>query len=122
MTTALEKKITAQRRELHIMNERCRMLALQLKIIRDIDYYKSRLSMIAPKLAYKVVLSRREYRREIEAIFNKPFDECLPYYKELLNARNQLVHRFTSASWIECDSRYQRKMTRKTLIELAEVY
>ena len=122
MTTALEKKIASQRRELNIMNERCRMLALQLKVIRDIDYYKSRLSIIAPKLAYKVVLARREYRREIEAIFDRPFNECLQYYRELLDIRNKLVHRYTSTSWVDCETRYQRKLTRKTLTELVDSY
>lgn len=120
--TQLEKKIGEQRKELQILNERCRYLTLQIKVIQDIDYYKSRLLLIAPNLAYKSILSMREYSREIEAIFNRPFNECLQYYKDLLDIRNQLVHKFTSTSWIDYKSKYYRRYTKKTLIELAEEY
>lgn len=122
MTSQLEKKISEQRKELRIMNERYRILALQLKVIQDIDYYKSRLLIIAPNLAYKVILSRKEYSREIEAIFNRPFSECLQYYKDLLDIRNQLVHKFTSTSWIDYKTKYYRRLTKKSLVELAEAY
>ena len=120
----LEKKISEQRKELCIMNERYRTLALQLKVIQDIDYYKSRMTLIAPNIAYKMILSCEEFRREIESIFNRPFNECLPYYKDLLNIRNQLVHKFTSTSWTVADykTKHYRRYTKKTLAELAEEY
>jgi hypothetical protein len=122
MTTKLEKKIAEQRKELYIINERCRTLSLQIKVIQDIDYYKSRLLLIAPNVAYKSILSCKDYSREIEAIFNRPFSECLQYYKDLLNTRNHLVHKFTSINWEDKKTKYYRRYTKKTLTELMNEY
>lgn len=117
---SLEKIIHDQRQELRSLNDKCRLMTLQLKIIHDLDYYKSKLSEIAPKMAYKAILSNKKYIREIESVFNRPFDECLGIYEELLVLRNQIVHRYTSHSWDNRDEVYNRKITKKSLSELAK--
>jgi len=121
MCLLLERRITNQRDELHKLNERCRDFSAQMRIIQDIDYYKSRLSKLAPDAPYKAIIANRTFIREIEAIFNIPFDQCLSHYKELLQIRNQIVHKFTHTTWHN-DKQYERKFTKKTLIELAEEY
>jgi len=116
----LEKIIKDQRQELKILNNRCRLLNLQLKVVRDIDYYKSKLMQIAPNKPYKLILSSDKNRREVESIFNKPFKDCLPIYEEMLNIRNSIVHKYTSSDWKNNETIYNRKYTNKSLSELVK--
>jgi hypothetical protein len=115
----LETKIKEQRNELRILNEKCRQLASQLKVINDIDYYKSRLVVLAPKTPYKKIIANEKYKKEIEEIFNLPFEECLPTYEKMRNMRNEIVHRHTSFEW-EKPQISKRIITNKTLSELAK--
>lgn len=116
----LEKIICDQRKELHELNDRCRLLSIQLKVINDLDYYKSRLAIIDPNVAYKAILTNECYKREVESVFNKPFEECLAFYDQLLITRNQIVHRYTSYNWGNKKRIYNRKFTKKSLTELAK--
>jgi hypothetical protein len=116
----LEKIISDQRKELHALDQKCKLLTLQLKVIQDIDYYKSRLMIILPNTPYKKILTNEMYKREVESVFNKPFDECLSTYEEMLNIRNQIVHKYTSSDWKNKDTIYNRKFTNKSLTELAK--
>lgn len=118
----LEKKVETQRKEINILNERCRILSEQLKIIRDVDYYKSRLSKISNNIPYKAIIQCKDFEREITTIFNKPHSECLEFYKDLLDKRNQIVHRFTITQWDSLNSpnQYKRKITKKSLTDLCD--
>lgn len=112
----LQQRIAAQRKEIQTLNKRCQELSYQIKIINDIDYYKSRMSLISKKVAYRAILKNDKYQREVEAIFNKPFKECLDLYEKKLHERNYLVHRFTSNTW----KKDKPSRTNKSLTELVE--
>lgn len=115
----LETTIYNQRKELYILNNRCRLLSNKIQSIHDLDYYKSRLAKLCPKTPYRLILSNKSFTKEVEAIFNKKFKDCLPYYDKLLNERNQTVHKFTIKEWIPSLPPYQRKITNRSLSELA---
>ena len=114
---AMNKKIKDQRSELTILNERCQKLAQKLKIINRIDYLKSRLKPLCYNRGYRSVINDYDYCRQVEAIFNKPFNECIVEYDLLLQKRNDIVHPYQKKTWEE--KPYRRMIHNKSLTELA---
>jgi len=117
MQHILEQKIANQRKELHALNERNKVINAKLRILDDIDYYKSRLNLIAPNVPYKRAINNIHAKRQIEHIFNLPFNECAGHYKELLDKRNEIAHRHTRGGW-SASNVFKRRFTKKTLAQL----
>ena len=108
---SLETKIHHQRKELEILNNRCQSLTNKIKLINEVDYYKYKLRSISTSIPYKKIIGDKRFIRDIESIFNRPFNECLEYYKQLLAERNDLVHNHTKRNWISSkDSNIKRSL------------
>ena len=114
---ALSKKVNDQRIELTTLNKRCQTLSQKFKIINRLDYIKSRLKPICINRSYRAIVKDYDYCREIEAIFKKPFHDCIIEYEDLLLQRNDIVHPYQKKSWIT--QPYRRIIYNKTLSELA---
>ena len=107
--------------DIRVLQEKNRELSEKLRIIDDMDYYKYRIRMVSSNPSYKSVISNIHFLREVEAIFNMPFDECLPYYKELLDKRNRIVHRYTMSYWSEQNTISDKTNGRRSLEEMSEL-
>lgn len=110
-------RVYNQRVELRRLNERCQALSNKLLIIERVDYIKSRLSSICPDASYRDIIMNGRFRADVCEIFKLPFQECMPYYNDVIDRRNKIVHRFTSSDW-DYKPR-KRKLKRKTLEQLA---
>lgn len=113
----LEKKVADQRVELATFNRRYQELAQKVKIVQRIDYLKTKLRPLCRNRGYRSLITDLQYRREIEAIFNKSFHECIDEYDNLLMIRNEIVHPYQKKTW---DLQpYRRMVYNKSLNELA---
>jgi hypothetical protein len=115
----LEDKIHNQKKELSVINDRCKELQKHLSIVYRCDYVKSRLQQIDKNDSYRNIIANKSYKCEIEDIFELPFKYCLRAYDDLLQKRNAIVHKFTQNTWDDAPIK-KRVITNKSLSELAK--
>lgn len=117
---SMQIKIINQSKEMHILNQRVKELANKLKIIHQIDFIKYKLSKLNSDMAFKKIITNKEYKDQIEEIFKLPQEKCLNAYDNLLNKRNEIVHKYTKTSWLNKKKTYKSFIKNKTLNELAK--
>lgn len=102
-----DQKIAMYKKELAKMHARVRFyiektnkLNLMLNDIYWCDYIKTQLAEIGgSNRAYRYTISDLQYKDQLEALFDLPFDELLPYYFSLLDRRNRIVHKYSFSEW-----------------------
>lgn len=101
-------KITMYKKELAKMHERVRFYVEKTtrfnEMIIDIqrcDYIKLHLTRIngGEGRAYRYVITDPRYKDQIEELFDLPIDEVLPAYFNMLQRRNEIVHKYTMGEW-----------------------
>ena len=101
------EQIKMYKKELAKMHDRVRFYSAksraiydQIDLIQRLDYIKLELIKIGgTDRAFKYIVSDITYRDELEDLFQAPFHEIALIYKNMLNRRNSICHKYSSQFW-----------------------
>jgi len=102
-------KIEMYRKELRKMHQRVRTYNEKTnkfyQMINDVqrcDWIKHQLSSIGgDHRAFRYIVSDITHKKELEELFDLPFDEIDQAYRSLVDRRNAIVHKFTMTDWVK---------------------
>lgn len=108
------EKIAMFKKELSKMHARVRTyvqrtndLYSQIDLIQRLDWIKFNLIKIGgPDQAFKYTVVDYRYKDQLEDLFNVPFRDIPDLYQSMLERRNYICHRYTSALWTEKRNSY----------------